>query len=327
MAVFTIRRMRQPEDYVAVAGLLNQISPEPTTAQRLQEEEAKIPPGKLGKDEHNKLTGWDRPKWVAENEAGRVVAYAIAWRAPWTEPGKLSQTVVVDAEHRGRGIGSALYVELLAWAQDAGASKLSQSVQENDEASIAFANRRGFAQERHVFQSVLDLATFDGGSLFAAIDKAEQTGIRFATMAEEQGEASERKLYELYKATHPDIPGHSGGYPWFEEWRKWTFEVPGVRPEFFHIAMDGERYVGVVTLQQLEQTGAMYHEYTCVLKDYRGRHLALALKLLGIRTALACGAPYMRTFNDSLNGPMLHINRDLLGFRAEPGDYRMVRKL
>lgn len=327
MSAFTIRRMRQPDDYEAVAGLLNQFWPEPTTAKRLEEDEAKIPPGKLGKDERNKLTGWDRPKWVAEEEEGRVVGYAIAWRAPWTEPGMLILTVVVDAAHRGKGIGTALYAELLQWAQEIGASKLELSVHENDEASVSFAIRRGFAQERHVFQSVLELAAFEDGPLFATIDNAEQAGIRFTTLAEEPGEASERRLHELYKTTAPDIPGYTGDYPWFEEWKKWTIGLPGVRPAFVHIAKDGDRYVGVVTLQQNEQTGAMYHEYTCVLPAYRGRHLALALKLLGIRTARACGVPYLRTHNDSLNGPMLHINRDLLGFRAEPGDYRMVREL
>jgi len=68
----------------------------------------------------------------------------------------------------------------------------------------------------------------------------------------------------------------------------------------------------------------MYHEYTGVLPEYRGRRIALSLKLLAVRTAQACGAPYLRTHNDSMNGPMLRINRDLIGFRAEPGYYKMV---
>ncbi|MGG4107132.1 GNAT family N-acetyltransferase [Paenibacillus lautus] len=100
-----------------------------------------------------------------------------------------------------------------------------------------------------------------------------------------------------------------------------------MRPEWIHIAKDGDRYIGVVTLQQNEQTQAMYHEYTGVLPEYRGRRIALALKLLGIQTARACGVPYLRTHNDSMNVPMLRINRDLIGFRAEPGNYKMVHKL
>jgi RimJ/RimL family protein N-acetyltransferase len=171
------------------------------------------------------------------------------------------------------------------------------------------------------------LESFNGGKLYDSINKAEQVGIRFVTLAEEPGEANERKLYELYKVTHPDIPGYSGSFPWFEEWKKWNIGQTGVRPEWIHIAKDGDRYIDVFTLQQNEQTQAMYHEYTGVLTEYRGRRIAPALKMLGVQTAFACGVPYLRTHNDSMNGPMLRINRDLIGFRAESGNYKMVREL
>lgn len=236
-------------------------------------------------------------------------------------------TVVVDPESRGKGIGRALYDALYQWAIEVKASRLIDFMRETDEMSIAFTERRGYVKERLSFESVLDLASFDGGSLYDSINEAERAGIRFVTLAEEPGEASERKLYELYKITHPDIPGYSGSFPWFEEWKKWSIGLTGVRPEWIHIAKDGDRYIGVVTLQQNEQTRAMYHEYTGVLPEYRGRRIALALKMLGVQTARACGVPYLRTHNDSMNGPMLRINRDLLGFRAEPGNYKMVREL
>ncbi|MFB9753212.1 GNAT family N-acetyltransferase [Paenibacillus hodogayensis] len=322
-----IRKMRQPDDYAAVAPLLNTIWSEPTTAERLKEEEDKIPPGKLNYDEADELTGWDRPKWVAENEHGQVIAYAIAWRAPWTEPGTLIHTVVVHPEHRGSGVGGALYNALQLWAREVKASRLIDFIRETDDRSLAFAERRGYVKERHTFESVLDLASFDSGALDDSILGAERAGIRFITLAEEPGEASERNLYELYKVTNPDIPGYVGDFPWFEEWKKWNLDQDGVRPEWIHIAKDGDRYVGVVTLQRNEQTQAMYQEYTGVLREYRGRHIALALKMLGVKTARDCGAPYLRTHNDSMNGPMLHINRDRIGFRAEPGSYKMVRAL
>jgi GNAT superfamily N-acetyltransferase len=324
---FVIRWMRQPDDFVAVAPLLNMIWSEPTTANRLKEDEDKIPPGKLHYNEVGELMGWDRPKWVAEDEHGQVVAYAIAWRAPWTEPGALIHTVVVHPESRGNGVGRALYASLHQWAVEVKASLLIDFMRETDKRSLAFAESRGYIKERHTFESVLDLASFDGGNLYDSINKAERAGIRFVTLAEEPGEANERKLYDLYKVTHPDIPGYSGSFPWFEEWKKWSIGQTGVRQEWIHIAKDGDRYIGVVTLQQNEQTQAMYHEYTGVLPEYRGRRIALALKMLGVQTARACGVPYLRTHNDSMNGPMLQINRDLIGFRAEPGNYNMVSKL
>ena len=325
---YSIRRLRHPDDYKDVAPLLNLVWTEPTTPERLQEEEERIPPGQLHYDEDGKLGGWDRPKWVAEDEAGQIVAYAIAWRAPWTEAGALHQIVVVRTDLRGKGIGRAMYAALLEWASEVRATRLIDFIRETDEESLAFAKRRGYARERHTFESVLELGRYEGDpKLAASIGEAERSGIRFVTLADEPGEANERKLHELYRITHPDIPGYTGDFPWFEEWKKWSLDAPGLRPEWFHIAKDGDRYVGVVALMRNEQTGALYQEYTGVLPEYRGRRIALALKLLGIRSAQAAGAPYLRTHNDSMNAPMLRINRDLLGFRAEPGSYKMVREL
>lgn len=327
MITFTIRKLRHPDDYPSVAPLLNMIWSEPVTAAKLQQDEENIPPGKLHYNEEGQLQGWDRPKWVAEDADGRVVAYAIAWRAPWTEPGELIYSLVVHPESREIGIGRALYDTMRNWAMEVKASRLVGMMKESDERSLAFAERRGFVRERHMFESVLDLASFDGGTLYDSIRIAEQSGIHFITLADEPGDVFERKLHEFFQITHPDIPGYSGSFPWFEEWKKWTLTQPGVRPEWIHIAKDGDRYVGVVMLQQNEQTRAMYHEYTGVLPEYRGRRIALALKMLGIRSGLASGVPYLKTHNDSMNGPMLRINRDLIGFRAEPGHYKMLCEL
>lgn len=327
MMNYHIRNIRVPDDYTAVASLLNRIWPEPTTAERLQEDENKIPPGKLHYGEDGQLMGWDRPKWVAEDDQGRVIAYGIAWRAPWTEPGTLYEVLVVHPEARGKGVGAALSDTLVRWAVQVRASRLIGFLNESDEVSLDFARRRGYAAERHMFESVLDFPAFDRPDLYDAVFNAERSGIRFVTLAEEPGEANERKLHELYKETEADIPGFTGSTPPFEEWKKWTIGQPGVRPEWIHIAKDGDRYIGVVTLLQNDQTKAMYQQYTGVLREYRSRRIALALKLIGLQTARGIGAPYMRTHNDSMNVPMLRINRDLLGFRAEPGQYKMVRTL
>lgn len=95
MSRFVIRRLRQPDDFAAVATLVNMIWSEPTTAELLKEVEDKIPPGELHYNDEGELMGWDRPQWVAEDEHGQVMAYAIAWRAPWTENGALNHTIVV----------------------------------------------------------------------------------------------------------------------------------------------------------------------------------------------------------------------------------------
>ena len=324
---FQIRSLHAPDDYAAVATLVNLIRSVPTTGEQLEDDESKIPPGQLHYNEEGELMGWDRPKWVAEDEEGQVIGYCMAWRAPWNEPGTINQILVVHPDYRGRGVGTALYEVLNQWATQIKASRVIDYMRETDEKSLEYARKRGFTMERHTFESKLDLSAFDRDYLFDTIPQVEQTGIQFITLTDEPGEASERKLHELYKVTHHDIPGFNEDFPWFEEWKKWSIELPGVTPERIHIAKDGDKYVGVVTLMFNQTTGAMYNEYTGVLPEYRGRRIALALKLLGLQTARRIGAPYLLTHNDSLNAPMLRINRDLLGFQAEPGNFKMVKKL
>lgn len=74
----------------------------------------------------------------------------------------------------------------------------------------------------------------------------------------------------------------------------------------------------MANLHWTEATRAMYNEYTGVRQEYRGRGLALALKLLSIETARRYEAAYMRTNNHSLNLPMLAVNRKL-GYVDQPG--------
>src|SRR5690606_12962681 len=107
-----------------------------------------------------------------------------------------------------------------------------------DVQTLGFAERRGWTRERHMFESALDLSSFDGGMLSGSIREVEQGGIRFVTLADEPGEANERKLHELYRLTHLDIPGFNEDFPWFEEWRKWSIGTT-------------RRTAGIATVKQL----------------------------------------------------------------------------
>jgi RimJ/RimL family protein N-acetyltransferase len=156
------------------------------------------------------------------------------------------------------------------------------------------------------------------------VETAEASGIRFFTLAEDTSEEAVRKLYDLYARCAPDTPMYRlAAYPEYERWRQWMIDTESTCRETMILAADGDQ---VVACSVMVKTGGggLYVDYTCVDRAYRNRHLALALKLLGIRAAKALGVPYIRTGNDSNNGPMLAINRKL-GFVSEPGEYYMQR--
>lgn len=320
---FTVRKMQPPGDYAGVADLLNYVLSEETHANNLASEDSKIPEvGTLGQNESGLLTGHDRMRIVAVNEDEAILGYGISWRAPWTAAGELNHCLIVNPHYRHQGIGAALYNALEQWANEVGASKLNYEVHDNQDSSIAFAREHGYEQERHHFESVLELNSFDR-SLFECIN------LRYPILrlTDIDDPDREQRLYELYRETTQDIPGISGEYFDFLEWRKWTLELPESRPENILVAMDGSHFIGVTHLLHFETANSMYNEYTGVRRDYRGQRIGLSLKLKAIELAVSMGVEYMRTNNDSLNFPMLTINRDRLQFKAVPGRYKMVKFL
>ena len=70
----------------------------------------------------------------------------------------------------------------------------------------------------------------------------------------------------------------------------------------------------------------MFNAFNGVRREYRGRGIALALKLLAIDFCRRSGAARIRTNNDSENAPMLAINRRL-GYVPEPGWYVLRREV
>lgn len=63
-----------------------------------------------------------------------------------------------------------------------------------------------------------------------------------------------------------------------------------------------------------------------MIRDYRGRKIALALKVLAARYARLHEARTLETDNDPLNAPILVINRRM-GYQPQPGTYQLVRWL
>jgi GNAT superfamily N-acetyltransferase len=290
-------------------------------------------PGPLGLEqmrERLKAHAASRDVWrmVAETDDGQVVGYGHALRDEWMESGLFWIKIAVAYAARRQGIGTTIYEALLDWLRPRGATSLMASIYEHVPQSVQFAERHGFHIERHIFESTLDLSAFDERQFIGALDTAQAAGIRFATMAD-LGDTPEarHKLWEVESVTARDVPGGSEATirP-FETFLETICAAPGYRADCQIVALDGETWVGLARLEPTDETMAMYNGITGVLPAWRGRGIALALKLLGIRAARRHGAGYLRTNNDSENAPMLAVNRKL-GYQPDPGYYRMRANL
>jgi len=88
------------------------------------------------------------------------------------------------------------------------------------------------------------------------------------------------------------------------------------------LAADGDQFVGLSAIRYEPDNNSFYNMMTGVMPAYRGRKIALALKLMTIAYAKQQNGSSIHTDNDSQNAPMLAINRKL-GYVPEPSVYRL----
>jgi len=308
-------------DLPSINDIYNTAWLEPSTLERVQEYESRITPGRI------------RLYLAAVDAQGALVGYTDTWHNPWMRDGEFQVEVIVATGARGQGIGSQLYDAANRFTQQHDATRRIVMLPAHDPASLAFAERRGFTIERHIFESRLDLADFDERPFIGALERARADGVRFFSMADlGDSEEAQRRLHEVNRRASLDTPGQHHTFAPFEEWRRFVCEASWYRADGQIVAAVGDAedplaldWIGMAAVGYMAETNSMYHMITGVDRPYRGRGLATALKLLAIRCARRHNAVYLRTNNDSENAPMLAINRKL-GFQPLPGYYIVAKE-
>ena len=298
-------------DAAEMARLYSYAAPEPVSAQ-------------TARDWWTLREGETRVTMLALDESGHPIGYWDVERETWMKPGRFYIKVIVAPEARGQGLGAQMYEDALRLARQHGATHLESVVREEDEVSVRFAKQRGFQVERHLFESSLDLADFDERPYHDLLSRLEVQGFRFFSLAD-AGLTDENKhrLYEVNRSASLDGPGSTGTFPDFYAFSKNVFEASWFRADTQLLASQTDRWVGLAAIGIYPADLHAYNAFTGVLREYRGRGLAQALKLQTILLAKREGMRYIRTHNDSNNAPMLAINRKL-GYKPESGVYRLL---
>lgn len=260
---------------------------------------------------------------------GEPVALGNYSQSLWMyHPRKFWVHVNVLPAHRRQGIGTRLYEHIRAQLAPYDPLTLYTYTREDFTGGVRFAEKMGFEEAMREWESRLDPSTVDLAAYAELERKMAAKEIEIKTVRELESDPDrDRKLYELDWQLSQDVPSPEPPtkVP-FEEWQK-VWGHPNLLPDGWFVALHNDAYVGVSNLwtSQADET-ILYTGLTGVLRTYRRRGIATALKLQAIRYAQSQGIAEVRTWNESNNEGMLSIN-NALGFVRQPAHVEYVKKL
>ena len=313
--MFRLRPASPSSDEPGIAAVVNTFELNPISKETVHEWLTHTAPGRI---EYRK---------VAVTEEDAVVGYAVSVHETWDPEGQFYAWAGVAPSWRGRGIGTALYTDMQRFLESHDAMTITSEVRDNCPVSQSFSNRRGFEKDRHQFQSNLDLEAFDESPYQHILENVYEKGIRIYSL-EDFGDTPDarKRLYEVNAITDEDVPGWTGPGLSFEEFNEWVYESGWYRPDGQLLAADGDHWVGICAIRLYPEDRRAYNVHTGIMRGFRRRHIALALKLAAIRYARKHDIRTLTTGNDSLNAPMLALNRKL-GYVPVPGRYTLRRTM
>jgi mycothiol synthase len=268
----------------------------------------------------------DPPLRVVARLGEQPVAFGHVGQNMFSSGATFRFSIMVMPEFRRRGIAKWLYEELVAFAVERNASAIRVDIHEHCLPPIdGWLEREGYREVERMRPSELRLDTLDFDSWAAAERKVEAHGLALTTLAAEDSPENRRKLWEVSERVRPDIPhsGPSDPFP-FEQFDG-LMNRPEARPYCLVIAKDGDAYVGLTLLVHQTPEQALTG-FTGVLPEYRGRGIAVALKVHCARLAREYGYSSMRTYNHVNNPAMLSVN-DRLGYVPLPHEILFEKRL
>ena len=294
------------DDYQALADVLSSVYPSsPISAKELER-----------RDSEFANANCVMIRYLAEDEAKNVVGSGVGYQMITSfHPQRFVIKVEVIEPYRRKGIGGLLYDRVFKDVQNHNVKEVHTRTPEHHVEAISFLEKRGYTEAKRDWISELDLASFDVTPFKSYLERLESSGITITSLEEEKKINANYKqdLYNLHSIVRADAPAP---YPFtphpFEVFVQRLIDNPDVLPGGYFLALDGNRYIGESFIGVTDsEPGVIIQGLTGMLEEYRGRGIAIALKLHTIEFSKAHGYEYIKTDNDSINAPMLAINNKL----------------
>jgi len=232
--------------------------------------------------------------------------------------------VGVAFAYRRQGLGTRLAEEVERFAVGNRVKWVEAEVREtNLPVALPYVEQRGYVELERYRTSVQTPSRVDLSGLTALCNRLEGEGIEIVAFPAIDSPRARDELYRSMLSIWRDMP-HEPHVDWQdplpEIFARSIFERPSVLLDSFYVAREGERIVGLSYLARRPDGDAEVGD-TGVLRDYRRRGIARALKLMVTRYAAGQRIHRVHTDNRADNVGMLAINRGL-GF--VPGEQIVI---
>src|SRR5262249_49542007 len=192
--------------------------------------------------------------------------------------------------------------------------------------------KRGYREIGRRIMSYRELASYEPAEWRGAMARIASEGISFRTFNEvakdKDAEGRDRFWHDLWEAEAPmwdDIPFSSPAPHWpYEKFREMMVDSPRTLRDVSLVAFDGDKIVGYTVTGGSPPDGHTY--MTGVAREYRGKGIAMALKVDVLARAKAAGLRAMKTVNDEPNKAMRGVNIKL-GYQPVPDHVELEKRL
>ena len=300
------------EDYLALVAIHN--------SQNIVWPERPRTPEAWAEADRNRSPKSKFQRWVAV-EDGRVIGFSsYAWNSWNYPPQSFYINVEVLPESQRRGIGSALYDQVIEGLQKFNPPALRADAFTNLPQGFAFLQKRGFYEAFRETPVHLDVTTFDPSPYVELEPKLNAQDIFIKMLVELKSDPDrDRKIYDLMCAVDQDMP-HEGDQftePDFEDWVGWGLSDPSILQDAYLIAVHGDDYVGLRELGSYSDPQTLMGGLLGIRRDYRKRGIALAMQIRNIAYGREHGYRLLKDCTAIQNAPMQAMFNQL-GFTRDP---------
>ena len=237
-----------------------------------------------------------------------LVGYAHCLTTPVAEGRRAAGHVWVDRAARGRGIGTALWKQVLEAAEVAGLAGVRVAADLADTRSVAVARHRRLAPGPVRRESLLDLTTLPAEVVEAAVARAVGAEVRLLAFSG-TGEQAWRELYESFVPLHDATPDAAGGR---EPPPLSSLQQGYAQPWQILLARQGDAIAGMtMAFARPDVASRVVTFFTGVVETERGQGIATALKAEHARRLAATGWRELTTWNMESNTAILAANARL----------------